>query len=58
MTGFFLVLALTLQAGFGFSALHAGLTFLPFSLGIAISSGASGQLASRLGRQLSMAGCW
>ncbi len=56
VTGFFLVLALTLQTGFGYTALHAGLTFLPFSLGIAISSGASGQLAPKLGRRLSIAG--
>ena len=56
VTGFFLVLALTLQSGFGFSALHTGLTFLPFSIGIALSSGVSGGLAPRLGRRLTMAG--
>lgn len=56
ITGFFLVLALTLQFGFGFSALHTGLTFLPFSLGIALSSGVSGQLAPKLGRRLTVIG--
>lgn len=56
VTGFFLVLALTLQSGFGFSALHTGLTFLPFSIGIAVSSGISGALAPQWGRRLTIAG--
>lgn len=56
VTGFFLVLALTLESGYGFTALHAGLTFLPFSIGIAASSGASGQLAPKLGRRLTTIG--
>lgn len=56
VVGFFLVLAIFLQAGLGFSALHAGLTFLPFSLGIALASGAAGPLAPRLGRRLTTIG--
>jgi predicted MFS family arabinose efflux permease len=56
VVGFFLVLAIFLQAGLGFSALHAGLTFLPFSLGIALAAGAAGPLAPRLGRRLTTLG--
>jgi fucose permease len=56
VTGFFFVLLLTLQAGFGYTALHAGLTFLPFSFGVAATSGASGGLAPRLGRRLTITG--
>ena len=56
VVGFFLVLAIFLQAGLGFSALHAGLTFLPFSLGIALAAGAAGPLAPRLGRRLTALG--
>ncbi|MGH3903362.1 MAG: MFS transporter [Pseudonocardiaceae bacterium] len=56
VVGFFLVLAIFLQAGLGFSALHAGLTFLPFSLGIALASGAAGPLALRFGRRLTTTG--
>lgn len=56
IVGFFLVLAIFLQAGLGFSALHAGLTFLPFSLGIALASGAAGPLAPKLGRKLTATG--
>ncbi|WP_067068336.1 MFS transporter [Carbonactinospora thermoautotrophica] len=54
--GLFLVLTLTLQAGFGFSALHAGLTFLPWSLGIACTAGPSAALLPKLGRRLPIAG--
>jgi MFS family permease len=56
VTGFFLVLALTVETGYGFSPLHAGLTFLPFSACIAVASGAAGGLASRLGRRLTTTG--
>lgn len=56
VAGFFLVMTLTLQAGLGFSALHTALTFLPWSLGIAVAAGASIQLAPRLGRRLTVAG--
>jgi predicted MFS family arabinose efflux permease len=56
VTGFFLVFALTLESGYRFAPLHAGLAFLPFSAGIAAASAVSGQLAPRLGRRLIMAG--
>jgi MFS family permease len=47
---------LFLQLGLGFTPLHAGLTFLPFSLGVLISSGAAARLAPRFGRGVTMAG--
>ncbi|MBX5470620.1 MAG: MFS transporter [Thermoleophilaceae bacterium] len=49
-------MTLTLQAGLGFSPLHTALTYLPWSVGIAAASGASVQLAPRLGRQLTTTG--
>src|SRR5215472_938021 len=45
IASFGLVLTLFLQLGLGFTPLHAGLTFLPFSLGVLISSGAAARLA-------------
>lgn len=39
--GFFLILALFLQEGFGFTPLHSGLTTMPFPLGIMTASLAS-----------------
>ncbi|HEV3293277.1 MAG TPA: MFS transporter [Streptosporangiaceae bacterium] len=51
-----LVLTLFLQLGLGFTPLHAGLTFLPFSLGVLASSGAAARLAPRFGRGVTMAG--
>jgi EmrB/QacA subfamily drug resistance transporter len=56
IASFGLVLTLFLQLGLGFTPLHAGLTFLPFSLGVLISSGAAAQLAPRFGRGVTMAG--
>jgi EmrB/QacA subfamily drug resistance transporter len=56
VAGFFLVMTLTLQVGLGFSPLHTALTFLPWSIGIAVAAGASVQLAPRLGRRLTVAG--
>jgi EmrB/QacA subfamily drug resistance transporter len=56
VTGFFLVLAITLQTGQGFSALWTGLTFVAWSIGIAIASAVSGGLAPRLGRRLTITG--
>jgi hypothetical protein len=44
------VLTLFLQLGLGFTPLHAGLTFLPFSAGVLVSSGAVARLAPRFGR--------
>jgi EmrB/QacA subfamily drug resistance transporter len=51
-----LVLTLFLQIGLGFTPLHAGLTFLPFSAGVLVSSGAAARLAPRFGRGVTMAG--
>ncbi|HLG92936.1 MAG TPA: MFS transporter, partial [Acidimicrobiales bacterium] len=49
---FFLVTTLYLQFGFGFSALHAGLTTFPFAVGTALGSAASEPLTGRLGKQV------
>jgi EmrB/QacA subfamily drug resistance transporter len=51
-----LVLTLFLQIGLGFTPLHAGLTFLPFSAGVLVSSGAAARLAPRFGRGVTMVG--
>jgi EmrB/QacA subfamily drug resistance transporter len=56
IASFALVLTLLLQLGLGFTPLHAGLTFLPFSLGVLVSSGAAARLAPRFGRAVTMAG--
>src|SRR5215470_6595027 len=56
IASFGLVLTLFLQLGHGFTPLHAGLTFLPFSVGVLISSGAAARLAPRFGRGVTMAG--
>jgi EmrB/QacA subfamily drug resistance transporter len=56
IASFGLVLTLFLQLGMGFTPLHAGLTFLPFSLGVLVSSGAAARLAPRFGRGVTMAG--
>ncbi len=56
VASFALVLTLFLQLGLGFTPLHAGLTFLPFSAGVLVSSGAAARLAPRFGRGVTMAG--
>ncbi|HTT51983.1 MAG TPA: MFS transporter [Streptosporangiaceae bacterium] len=56
VASFGLVLTLFLQLGLGFTPLHAGLTFLPFSAGVLVSSGAAARLAPRFGRRVTMAG--
>jgi EmrB/QacA subfamily drug resistance transporter len=56
IAGFFLVLMIYLQAGLGFSALRAGLTVLPFEVGLFIASGLSVQLAPRMGRTVTSLG--
>jgi len=56
IASFGLVLTLFLQLGLGFTPLHAGLTFLPFSLGVLVASGAAARLAPRFGRGVTMAG--
>ncbi len=56
IASFGLVLTLFLQLGLGFTPLHAGLTFLPFSLGVLVASPAAARLAPRFGRGVTMAG--
>jgi EmrB/QacA subfamily drug resistance transporter len=56
VTSFALILTLFLQIGLGFTPLHAGLTFLPFSGGVLVASGAAARLAPRFGRGVTMAG--
>jgi len=56
LISFFFTISLTLQAGFGFSALHAGLTTLPFAVGSAIGSARSNAIAQRLGSRVLMLG--
>ena len=49
---FFFVFSLYLQIGLGFSALHSGLTTLPFAIGSALASSRSDGLAKRLGTRV------
>jgi EmrB/QacA subfamily drug resistance transporter len=56
IASFGLVLTLFLQLGLSFTPLHAGLTFLPFSVGVLLSSGAAARLAPRFGRGVTMVG--
>lgn len=57
MVGSVLGLTLFLQIGEGFSAIHAGLTLVPFSLGVAIAAPVAAEvLAPRFGRTVIQAG--
>jgi EmrB/QacA subfamily drug resistance transporter len=57
VSGFFLVLTLFLQIGLGYSVLTAGLTTIPFSLGVSIAAGMAGPvLVPRFGRNIVSAG--
>jgi EmrB/QacA subfamily drug resistance transporter len=56
VASFALVLTLFLQEGLGFAPLHAGLTFVPFSLGTFAASGAAAGLEPRFGSRVTMAG--
>ncbi|TMB91799.1 MAG: MFS transporter [Chloroflexi bacterium] len=47
---FFFTFSLMLQAGLSYSALQAGLTIIPWSIGTAIASVASARLAPKLGK--------
>jgi EmrB/QacA subfamily drug resistance transporter len=49
---FFLIFSLTLQIGLGYSALHAGLTTVPWAVGTSFSSAMSVRLAPRLGKRI------
>jgi hypothetical protein len=53
---FFLILALYLQTGLGFSAIDAGLATLPFSIGALVGSGIAVPLAAKLGKYLIVIG--
>jgi EmrB/QacA subfamily drug resistance transporter len=46
--GLFMVLAVFLQSGFGFSALESGLTTIAFPVGVLLASLAGGRLGNRL----------
>ncbi len=54
--GFFMVLAIFLQSGFGMTPLQSGLTTLPFSIGVLVSSIVSGRLGVRWPRERILAG--
>jgi predicted MFS family arabinose efflux permease len=54
--GFFMILAIFLQSGFGLTPLESGLTTIPFSVGVLIASVISGRLGGRLLTQRVAAG--
>ncbi|MGE3305319.1 MAG: MFS transporter, partial [Rhizobiaceae bacterium] len=51
VSGFFLVLAVFLQGGFGFTALESGLTTTPFPVGVLIASVLTGRVGMRWQRE-------
>lgn len=53
---FFLIFTIFMQIGLEFTALHAALTTLPFSVGAAIASSLSAKLVPRFGRDVMVAG--
>jgi EmrB/QacA subfamily drug resistance transporter len=55
-TGIWLVFALYLQDGLGYSPLRSGLTVTPFALGVAVSAVIAGRLVSRIGRWVTIGG--
>lgn len=55
--GFFFIFTIYLQIGLGYSILKAGLTGIPFSLGVSLAAGLSGPvLVPRFGRKIVSAG--
>ncbi|MEO8668385.1 MAG: MFS transporter [Bauldia sp.] len=57
IAGFFLTLTLFLQVGLGYSILKAGLSGIPFSIGVSVAAGLSGPvLVPRYGRAIVTAG--
>jgi EmrB/QacA subfamily drug resistance transporter len=56
LQGFSLSLILWLQAGHGFSPLHAGLTLVPFSVGAILTAPNAGKLALHRGRKILILG--
>ncbi|MFF5289106.1 MFS transporter [Paractinoplanes globisporus] len=55
-TGLWLVMALFLQDGLGYSPLRSGLAVTPFACGVAVSAVVAGRLVPRAGRWLTIAG--
>jgi EmrB/QacA subfamily drug resistance transporter len=56
LAGFALVLTVYVQTGLGWSAVHAGLTLLPFSLGAFVGTGVSVPLGMKLGKVVMVVG--
>ncbi|MGH9302314.1 MAG: MFS transporter, partial [Acidimicrobiales bacterium] len=54
---FFFTFSIFVQIGLGYSALHTGLTVLPFAIGSGLASVASDHLAKKLGNTLLSIGC-
>lgn len=53
LSSFLFIFSLWMQIGLGFSAIHAGLTFLPFTIGISLTAGLIGsRYSTRLGRSV------
>ena len=52
--GVFLFLTYYLQLTLGYSALHTGVAFLPFALGIVVGAGFSAQMLTRVGPRILM----
>jgi EmrB/QacA subfamily drug resistance transporter len=55
-SGIWLVFALFLQSGLGFTPLQSGLSVTGFALGSAVSAAVGGRLVERLGRRLTVIG--
>jgi MFS family permease len=55
-SGIWLVFALFLQAGLGYTPLHSGLSVTAFALGSAVSAAVGGRLVERFGRRLTVIG--
>jgi EmrB/QacA subfamily drug resistance transporter len=49
---FFVVMTVTLQAGFGYSAFQTGLLFMPFAVAFSLASATSGRVTERLGPRI------
>jgi len=56
LAGFALVLTLYVQAGLGWSAIHSGMTLLPFSLGAFVGTAISVPLGTKLGKVVMVTG--
>jgi EmrB/QacA subfamily drug resistance transporter len=55
-SGIWLVFALFLQSGLGYTPLHSGLSVTAFALGSAVSAAVGGRLVERFGRRLTVIG--